>query len=74
MPVKVKCLTKLDDCIGEIWPTEMQARPIRGDLVRSGRGKMLEVASIIHTTYKGRAIDAVGSHEMHPIIEVYLGR
>jgi len=74
MTIRVNCLTKLDDCIGEIWPTEMQARPIKGDLVKSEGGKMLEVASIIHTTYKGRAIDAVGNHEMHPIIEVYLGR
>ena len=74
MPIRVKCLTNLDDFKKEIWPTEMEARPMLGDLVRSEGGKMLEVASIIHTTYKGRATDAVGNYEMHPIIEVCIGR
>ena len=72
MSIRVKCLTKLDDCIGEIWPIEMQARPIKGDLVRSASGKELKVVTVIHTTYKGRLqIDNV---EVHPIIEVYMGR
>lgn len=74
MSIKVRCITNLDSFKNEIWPIEMEARPIKGDLVRSEGGKMLEVASIIHTTYKGRATDAVGNHEMHPIIEVYLGK
>jgi len=73
MTIKVKCVT---NCIGlrnEIWPTEMVARPEKGDLVRSRQGKMLPIQSLTHTEYKGRAIDAVGNHEMHPIIEVRLG-
>ena len=73
MSIKVKCLTNRDDSKNEIWPTEMEARPIEGDLVRSAGGKILEIASIMHTTYKGRAVDAIGNHEMHPIIEVYIG-
>ena len=74
MTIKVKCVTNINNLKNEIWPTELQARPVKGDLIKSESGKMLEVASIIHATYKGRAIDAVGNHEMHPIIEVYLGR
>ncbi len=74
MEVKVRCVTKLNNFKKEWWPAEMAARPIKGDIVRSEGGKELEVLRVTHTTTKGRTIDAIGTYERHPIIEVYLGR
>ncbi len=73
MIVKVRCITMIDDFKRERWPTEMEARPVEGDIVRSEGGKELKVLCITHTTTKGRATDAIGNYESHPIIEVYLG-
>lgn len=67
MPIKVKCITYLSDFQNEEWPTEMVARPIKGDLVRSKDGKILIVRSITHT----------GNYEVlkvQPILEVLLTR
>lgn len=74
MGVRVRCVTYLDDFKRAHWPTEMEARPIKGDTVRSESGKELIVIRVTHATTMGRAIDAIGNHTTHPIIEVYLGR
>jgi hypothetical protein len=51
----------------------MEARPIVGDRVRAESGKELVVTSVTHATYlTGPSLNAVGTQERKPIIEVYL--
>lgn len=67
MSIKVKCLTYISDFRDEKWPTEMAARPIKGDQVRSENDKILVVDAITHTN----------NYEMlkgQPILEVLLVR
>lgn len=70
--IQVRCETSIEKYHGQRWPVEMVARPMLGDYVKSAEGKTLRVACITHATYKGCAVDAVGGHEMHPILEVEL--
>lgn len=75
MTIKVKCVSSLDDFIREEWPTEMEARPEKGDLVRAKGGKELTVGVITHVAYKGQEnIAGYGDLERHSFIEVRLVR
>lgn len=49
------------------WPTEMAARPIKGDSVESKDGScILQVLSVTHAMRKN-------SYTKYPILKVYLG-
>ncbi len=72
--VNVRCVTNLDEYKVLRWPTEMEARPVVGDYIRSYDGKELKITRITHATYDGCAIDAIGGHEKHPYLEIYIDK
>lgn len=46
------------------WPTEMAARPLKGDSVESKDGGcILQVLNVTHATHK----------DLYPVLKVYLG-
>ena len=70
--MKVHCKTNLDDYHMEEWHTDMVARPINGDCVKSQSGKSLVVCCVTHRQPRGRAASAVDYYPGEPYLEVEL--
>jgi len=48
--IRVKFVSNLDGFNRHQWPDKVTCKPEKGDLVESVGGKLLRVASVIHTT------------------------
>ncbi len=70
--IKVRCMTNQDNYHHETWPSEMVARPIVGDTVRSNAGKELKVCRIVHCQKSRRSHFPLEKDVGEPYLEVEL--